>query len=673
MTPPPLLARAKLAERDFMSNKALAYRADIDGLRALAVLAVVIFHLNKQWLPGGFVGVDIFFVISGFLITGIVARQAAAGTFSFVDFYMRRVRRILPAALLATLTTLVFGSIFMLPDDAKALSISAVASTVSAANIYFWKFLDTSYFAASSDTVPLLHMWSLGVEEQFYLVWPTLLLFTLKLWGRGATMAVALVLAAVSFIYGQLTLASDPTFAYYMLPSRAGELLLGGITFFLADAVKESIKEVYTQALAMLGALLLAWSLAFIRETEGFPGFISIVPALGAALVLASGSFNSTYVGKILSVKPMVAIGLVSFSLYLWHWPVLAFYRYGFGEPDALGYFICLLAMAGLTLFSYFMVEVPFRSKRNWKFTLAIPASASLALALAGLLYMNDGVLSVVSPSGYQAALASNRSGSDPAAELPYVCQNAFKPELFTSPKCLLGDISKAPSAILVGDSNAAHFAGYLNIIALKQGLSMRNVEHSACPPFPGQRSVRYIKEGYKVSCPSYFAEVLNQIAKYDTVIVGASWPSYHHVDKVAFFDDFDAMLDELGKSGKKIIIALKAPTFNAIDRQCSEKALKIPYLDCGKRTTLPDTGEMRVNQEIIKRIQGRENVSYFGVRDLICDGVSCSAFSGTTQLYYDSGHLSRVGSEALGNLAIQAGKVPKSLQALSHPSIVVN
>lgn len=656
-----------------MSNKALAYRADIDGLRALAVLAVVIFHLNKQWLPGGFVGVDIFFVISGFLITGIVARQAASGSFSFADFYMRRVRRILPAALLATLSTLAFGSIFMLPDDAKALSLSAVASTVSAANIYFWKFLDTSYFAASSDTVPLLHMWSLGVEEQFYLVWPALLLVTLKFWGRRATVAVALVLAAASFAYGQLTLSSDPTFAYYMLPSRAGELLLGGIAFFLTDALKGHVKEIYAQALAMLGSLLLIWSLAFIRETEGFPGFISIVPAIGAALVLASGSFHRTYAGKLLSFKPMVAIGLVSFSLYLWHWPVLAFYRYGFGEPDVFGYVICLFSMTALTLFSYFMVEVPFRSKKSWKFTIAIPASASLALALAGLLYINNGVLGAISPVGYQAALAANRSGSDPAAELPYVCQNAFKPELFTSPKCLLGDISKPPTAILVGDSNAAHFAGYLNIIALKQGISMRNVEHSACPPFPGQRSIRYIKEGYKISCPSYFAEVLNQINNYETVIVGASWPSYHQVDKTAFFDDFDAMIDELEKRGKKIIIALKAPTFNAIDRQCSEKALKIPYLDCGKRTTLPDTGEMRVNQEIIKRISERENVSYFGVRDLICNGASCSAFSGKTQLYYDSGHLSRVGSETLGHLAIQSGNVPKSLQALSHPSIVVN
>ncbi|WP_060514305.1 acyltransferase family protein [Pseudomonas sp. NBRC 111132] len=164
-----------------MQGKHLAYRPDIDGLRALAVLAVVIFHFNKEWLPGGFVGVDIFFVISGYLITGIIIRQVLSGNFLFSDFYIRRIRRIVPATLFVTLCTLIFGALFMLPEDVKSLSKSAIAATFSLANVYFWKFLDTSYFAASSDTIPLLHLWSLGVEEQFYLIWPALLLILFKI------------------------------------------------------------------------------------------------------------------------------------------------------------------------------------------------------------------------------------------------------------------------------------------------------------------------------------------------------------------------------------------------------------------------------------------------------------------------------------------------------------
>ncbi|MEG0858385.1 MAG: acyltransferase family protein [Pseudomonas sp.] len=656
-----------------MQGKHLAYRPDIDGLRALAVLAVVIFHFNKNWLPGGFVGVDIFFVISGFLITGIVARQAAAGSFSFSDFYMRRVRRILPAALFATLATLVFGSVFMLPDDAKALSLSAIASTISVANIYFWKFLDTSYFAASSDTVPLLHMWSLGVEEQFYLIWPALLLVTLKLGRKAVTVGVATLIAAASFWYGQSKLATDPTFAYYMLPSRAGELLIGGITFFVADAVKGRVSRLYAQAMAIAGALLLVWSLVYVRETEGFPGFISIVPAVGAALVLAAGNFGKTLVGSVLAVRPMVSIGLVSFSLYLWHWPVLAFYRYAFGEPDMWGNLGCLLTMVALTLFSYFLVEVPFRGNKGWKFTLAIPTSAALALSLAGVLYVSNGVIAPINPNGYQDALAANRSGSAPASTGAYVCQSAFKPEYFSSEKCISGDTTKPPTALLIGDSNAAHYAGYLGEIAKTQGVAIRNVEHHSCPPFPGQRSTRYIKEGYKVSCPAYNEEAFNQIKNYDTVIVSGSWPAYDEVDKTAFLADFDAMLDVLSQSGKKVIIALKVPTFNAIDRQCSEKAIKIPFMNCEQKTIISDRGETQLNQEIIKRVSARENFSYFSVRNLICDGKTCSAFSGKTQLYYDRGHLSREGSEKLGRIAVETGRIPKSLSNISSPSVATN
>ncbi|MNG83395.1 O-acetyltransferase OatA [compost metagenome] len=656
-----------------MQGKHLAYRPDIDGLRALAVLAVVIFHFNKEWLPGGFVGVDIFFVISGFLITGIVARQAAAGTFSFTDFYMRRVRRILPAALFATLATLVFGSLFMLPEDAKALSLSAIASTLSAANIYFWKFLDTSYFAASSDTVPLLHMWSLGVEEQFYMIWPALLLLTLKFAGRAATVGVAALIAAASFWYGQSKLAADPTFAYYMLPSRAGELLIGGITYFLADAIKARVSRWHAQAMAVVGALLLAWSLAYVRETEGFPGYISVVPALGAALVLAAGNFGKTLVGSVLAIRPMVAIGLVSFSLYLWHWPVLAFYRYGYGEPDMLGNVVCLLIMLALTLFSYYVVEVPFRGNKSWKFTLAIPTSAALAMSLAGMLYVSNGVIVPISPSGYQDALAANRSGSAPASSAPYVCQSGFKPESFSSEKCIAGDISKPPTALLIGDSNAAHYAGYLSAIAKSQGVAIRNVEHSACPPFPGQRSLRYINKAYNISCPAYNAEAFKQISNYDTVIVGGSWPAYELGNKAAFLEDFDAMLDVLEQSGKKVVIALKVPIFDAVDRQCSEKALKIPFINCEQKTVVSDRGETRLNQEIIKRVAARENFSYIGIRNLVCDGKMCSAYAGKTQLYYDGGHLSRDGSEKLGEVAVDTNKVPESLSRLFRPRLATN
>ncbi|MFO2462729.1 SGNH hydrolase domain-containing protein [Pseudomonas sp. 15FMM2] len=656
-----------------MHNKSLSYRPDIDGLRAIAVLAVVIFHFNKEWLPGGFVGVDIFFVISGFLITGIIARQVATGTFSFGEFYRRRVRRILPAALFVTISTLLFGLVFMLPDDAKVLSRSAIATTLSVANIYFWKSLDTSYFAASSDTVPLLHMWSLGVEEQFYLLWPALLLITYKLGGRALTVSTAVVLAIASFWYGQHVLISDPTFAYYMLPSRAGELLLGGLVFFACDTLKGKTGRIGAQAIGVVGAALLVWSLAFIRETAGFPGFISLAPSLGAALIIASGSLGQTAVGTVLSIRPMVAIGLVSFSLYLWHWPVLAFYRYAYADLSLPGGALCLAIMVVLTYASYKFIEVPFRSTNTGLTkTAAIPALALLTVVFSGVVLQQRGLIDSLAPKNYRENLTAHRDGAQPASAAVYVCQVAYKPALFSDGKCVFGDMNKAPKVLLIGDSNAAHFAGYLSQIAKSQGIAVRNVEHSACPPLPGNRSVKYVRQAYETSCPAYYAKAREEMLKYDTIIVGASWLSYQAQNKSEFANDIDALLDDLQASGKNVVVALKAPTFPAMDRQCPGKALKIPFLDCSSKAIAQDRGEMGVNLQIIEKAAGRKNISTFSVRDLICDGSLCRAFAGNTPLYYDGGHLSRAGSETLGALAVASGKVPVALRNLAQSDVTV-
>ncbi|MEG0243197.1 MAG: acyltransferase, partial [Pseudomonas sp.] len=312
-----------------MQGKHLAYRPDIDGLRALAVLAVTIFHFNKQWLPGGFVGVDVFFVISGFLITGIIYGQRS--DFSFGDFYGRRVRRILPAAAFVTVVTMIAGSFLLLPDDVKALSESAIGATLSAANIYYWLFLDTGYFAASSDTVPLLHMWSLGVEEQFYMIWPALMIIAMKIGGKRLLAATAVILAIASFAVSEYFLARDPSFAYYMLPSRAGELLIGALLFLWKDS--RSISAATANVAGLVGMIMVVGALFLLDEKKGFPGVRSIIPSVGAALLILSGINQANALSKLLGNPVARYIGLRSFSLYLWHWPVLAFYRYAYGEP----------------------------------------------------------------------------------------------------------------------------------------------------------------------------------------------------------------------------------------------------------------------------------------------------------------------------------------------------
>ncbi|WP_444447858.1 acyltransferase family protein [Pseudomonas kurunegalensis] len=648
-----------------MQGKHLAYRPDIDGLRALAVLAVVIFHFNKEWLPGGFVGVDIFFVISGFLITGIISKQMVNGTFSFVDFYLRRVKRIFPAALFVTLCSVVFGAAFMLPEDVVALSKSAIAAVISAANIYFWKFLDTSYFAASSDTVPLLHLWSLGVEEQFYLIWPALLLVAYKLGGKSLAIGSAVVIAIITFWYGESKIVSDPSFAYYMLPSRAGELLFGALTYFICDTFKHKKSQVLASALASTGAAILVCSLAYIKETNGFPGFISAVPAAGAAILIASGAFGSTTVGKLLSIRPMVAVGLVSFSLYLWHWPVLAFYRYAYGEPTSLSAVVlCAFVMTTMTMFSYFFIEKKFRSSGNVVAgIIALPGTALVA-SVAMILVALKGFAGWPQTDSYQAQLKSLNDKTKPAHQYSYNCQMPrFNRKVISDPRCIIGAPNTAPTILIVGDSNAAHYVGYIKSVAEANGLAARNVTHSACLPFK-DISAKYVSAKRRKSCERYNAQIWNHFKSYETVFISAAWNSYVKGD--SFFKDLDRQISIASKSANHVVIGLQAPIFENYDRKCAAKSLKIPFTDCGLASSYPSTGETETNKRIKQLASKYSNVEIFTVRDHICNGGNCSAYSDGHPIYYDRGHLSMPGSEHLGIKSISMKTYPKFLSKSS-------
>lgn len=303
------------------------YRPDIDGLRAVAVLAVVLFHIEPNWVPGGFVGVDIFFVVSGFLITGIISREQAGGDFSFAQFYRRRVKRIVPALLCVLSATLVIGYLVLLPDDLEQLARSTIASLIFVSNIYFTYALDTSYFADSASLEPLLHLWSLGVEEQFYIFWPIILALATRYITSSAAKGLLLTLAiVVSFLSVELFYDLDPMFQYYMLPGRAGELLLGAAAFYVTQRCPD-LSESFCFVLSVVGTTLIVASLVLLSGEDRFPGIHAVPVTLGVALVLIGGTTKNV-VSSALSIRPAIWVGLISYSMYLWHWPILAFLKY---------------------------------------------------------------------------------------------------------------------------------------------------------------------------------------------------------------------------------------------------------------------------------------------------------------------------------------------------------
>jgi peptidoglycan/LPS O-acetylase OafA/YrhL len=341
----------------------LKYRAYVDGLRAVAVLPVLFFHANLG-CTGGYVGVDIFFVISGYLITGLILKDLDVGQFHIVKFWERRVRRILPAVAVVMLATLVAGWFLLLPQGFKELGESATAQTLLVSNIYFWvkSWIGAGYFAPAAQVKPLLHTWSLAVEEQFYLFFPFLLI-AFKRFSHKSIVPAIMLFGGVSFGFSVYCSYFYPAVNFYFLPPRAWELLLGAYLAAIPVQSRASARWL-TESLSWGGLLaILCAAFCYDRETR-FPGAAALLPCVGTALILWANGYTLTSVGKFLALRPIVFIGLISYSLYLWHWPVLVFYKYWAIDPVPPGQrLLLLLASVGLAVLSWKFVETPFRQR----------------------------------------------------------------------------------------------------------------------------------------------------------------------------------------------------------------------------------------------------------------------------------------------------------------------
>jgi len=309
-----------MEKRDEADGGRMRYRNDIDGLRAVAVVPIVLYHAGLTWISGGFIGVDVFFVISGFLITSIMLGDIQAGRFSVVGFWGRRIVRIFPALFVMLAAVMVAGCVFLFPGDLRSLAASAAAAAAFVSNLWFE--FTAGYFGPAAETLPLLHTWSLGVEDQFYIVHP-LLIAAVHRFAPNRLKAVLTVTALASFGLGLALSISMPVHAFYGLPGRVWELGLGALV--AADAAPKIATKSGRDAAAIGGLALIALGYAAIRPTSLFPVPWAVLPALGAALIIAYG--DGAVTTRLLAARPMRWIGAISYSLYLWHWPIITFWR----------------------------------------------------------------------------------------------------------------------------------------------------------------------------------------------------------------------------------------------------------------------------------------------------------------------------------------------------------
>jgi len=483
----------------------LKYRPDIDGLRAVAVLSVLFFHLGSSKTPGGFVGVDVFFVISGYLISYIVFSEVAEGRFSVVSFYERRIRRIFPALFGMLTAFTVFACIYLLPNELTGFANSLIAATMSVSNIYFW--LHSGYFDSPTSN-PLLHTWSLGVEEQFYIVFPIFLVIVRKFFPQRLRTAVV-VLFFVSLGASAWIVYYHTVTAFYMLYTRAWELLIGtGLSLGMFPRLTNLWVR---NAASLAGIGLIAYADIFYTEHTLFPGLSALVPVVGSALIIGAGEAGQSLVGSVLAWRPVVFIGLISYSLYLWHWPVIVVQHLRVFGPMEHG--IVLFTSLLLGFLSWRFVERPFRSgplKLSGR-RLFLPAAAVMLIFVAAgsAILVGGGIPGRFTPQAVQVASSLGRTDMEHDLTRFPVCfidpESSYRQ--YNPSVCLHRDPARTKTYLLMGDSHAAVLWS-----ALAQSLPNANILQATatpCKPYlhpPGsddcKQLFRYIFESYLPSNP---------------------------------------------------------------------------------------------------------------------------------------------------------------------------
>jgi len=651
----------------------IRYRAEIDGLRAIAVLSVVLYHARLTFIPGGFVGVDIFFVISGFLITSILYREMADRDFAISAFYERRVRRLLPALFAVIIVSGIVSWFVLLPDALKDFGESAVWTMLFVSNVFFW-LRTGDYFNAPAETKPLLHTWSLGVEEQFYIFFPIFLLIVMRLFHRRAFAPTIIATFLVSFAVSIWAVRHTPVAAFYLAPSRAWELMLGAI---LALPIVPELKHEKLQELASaIGLVLIVLSVGLITSSTPFPGLTAMVPCLGAALIIYANGSGSTWTGRWLAMRPVVFVGLISYSLYLVHWPVFVFYKYVKVSPlTATDTAICLAASLGLAVLSWRYVERPFR-KRSLGWTrvqiFSYAATGMLFIALAGG--------SAVWLKGMPGRLPENVvSLLDLNVGDRRVCHDALR--LSQDELCVRGAEGQSPTFILVGDSHAGAMAPAL----------FKAAEHVGHAGFqftqPGYNpSIGYVKWGE----PEKFRVLNRRLVAFLTaheevrqVFVVVYWFQAVEGNRYISSDGDLVSGKEAVSAGLKTLVSA-FPDRQFVLFQAPPHSPEYGYDIEARRRLFNATIEQSVSradylsmrkgyQAILDMLAKSPNVSLIDPIDVYCGSRDCPGILNGEILYRDDNHLSVTGAYRITPLFEkfwnEAEATPGSEAQVSNPS----
>jgi len=604
------------------------YRPDIDGLRALAVVPVVLFHAGLAGFSGGYVGVDVFFVISGYLITRLIHDEMGAGRFSVARFYERRIRRIFPALFAVLAASTVAAAIWFMPVDFDAFSDSLAGAALSVSNFVFWR--EAGYFAGPSDLKPLLHTWSLGIEEQFYVVFP-LVLLALHRYARRFLPAALAAAVLASFALSAWGTRHHAGAAFYLLPFRAWELGLGAL---LAVGVVPALqRRAAAELLAAVGLLLILVPVFTYTAETRFPGWAALAPTAGAALLIHAAP-QATVVGGLLRLRPLVFIGLLSYSLYLWHWPLIVFTRYRM--PADLGFAAsCALVAASFAVAyaSWRWIEQPFRGaralgRRRTVFTTGGTA-VTITVALAALGTLTAGLPQRLSPEAqrYAAMLDKHKYFGIYDRGTCFLDYDQGADD-YDPTACLTAD--KPGGVLIYGDSFAAHL--FPGLRALDSDEAVRQYTATSCRP------IRTANERCNAFYDRFLSEILPR-ARASTVVLSAFWaPYFNRLGPAEFKSRVAATVAAIQTTGKRVVLFGQTPTYHR----------PVPYTLAlaGRAMNRLPARDAHLTNAVLRDIAQQAGAVFLDPYAVACDELTCVAARDGEPFHWDFGHFTLEGSK---------------------------
>ena len=669
------------------------YRPDIDGLRAIAVLAVIAFHAFPDWMNGGFVGVDVFFVISGFLISSIIFENLEKGTFSFTEFYARRIKRIFPALLLVLIASYVFGWFVLFPDEYKQLGKHVAAGAGFVSN--FTLLSESGYFDNSSETKPLLHLWSLGIEEQFYIAWPFILWIS---WKRKINLLVlTIVIALVSFYLNVKGVGEKPINAFYSPLTRFWELLSGsvlawltlhkqvsyarlkhGIDGWLVKAVcrgrLEADGSVFSNLISVFGCIALAYGFWKITNTVIFPGLWAVVPVLGAALVIMAGP-EAWINRRFFSRGVLIWFGLISYPLYLWHWPLLSFARIVEGEvPSHFIRIVAVMLSVVLAWITYKLVERPIRFGERGKEKVVVLIVVMVVVGSVGYYtYSKDGFKN-------RQAVAAVKSQLDDLTFNRFEKMKGWLCDSLTYKGARCHYTGENPSVVIVGDSHAPRiYAGLRDYFSAKGvGVAMYG-GGNLCPPLldviaktssdeaerarncllkttgslkeiisnPGIKEVILISRGPLYTTSNGFGDAEKNT--YGKVVLHFSNESQGvRENSDVFLSALAKTFDSLLAAGKRVTYLHDYPELGFDIKKCINRTIRLSNRDgfqCAVARSQFEERNREFKLQVKKILDARPAIKVIDLSDALCDSQYCYGGKDGVLYYTDDDHLSHRGS----------------------------